>query len=149
MGVNMDLLKKHKEELHKPNRRLKLQKIDEDTNNLIDNFRAYLFSLGIRTTREKTWLILQKAHRLPYEHLMEKNSEGIKYQGQGKHISSRHGNQLMVIKELGRYEVKAVSSRQKDVAYSSTIKFKPSQDLLEEIKSNIPVISHQNDKKTK
>lgn len=142
MSVDIDLVKKHKEELHKPTRRLKLQKIDEDTNALIDNFRAYLFSIGIRTTREKTWLILQKAHRLPYEHLIEKNKEGIEYQGQGQHISAKHGNQLMVIKELGRYEVKAVSNRKKDLEYNATIRFRPSQDLTQEIREKIPVLTN-------
>lgn len=144
--MDIDLIKKHKGELDKPERRLKLQKIDDDTNALIDNFRAYLFSIGYRATREKAWLILQKAHKLPYEHLIEKNKGGIYYQGQGKHISSKHGDQLMVVRELGRFEVKAVSDRKEETSYSSVIKFKPSQDLVEEIKNSVPVLSYHNDK---
>lgn len=141
MSVNIDLVKKHKEELPKPNRKVKLQKVDEDTNALIDEFRAFLFSIGYRATREKAWIILQKAHKLPYEVLMDKNKEGIEYQGQGRHISSRHGNQLMVIKELGRFEVKATVDKSSDemFGYNATIKFKPSQDLVKEIRETIPV----------
>lgn len=145
--IDIDRVKKHKSELHKPVRRVGLQKVDEDTNKLIDDFRAFLFSIGYRATREKAWTVLQKAHKIPYEHLIEKNKEGIEYQGQGRHISAKHGNQLMVIRELGRFEVKAVSNRNKEEeSYSATIKFKPSQDLMDEIKSSIPVLPYQNDR---
>lgn len=139
MSVNIELVKKHKEELPKPNRKVKLQKVDDDTNALIDEFRAFLFSIGYRATREKAWAILQKAHKLPYEVLIDKNKGGIEYQGQGRHISSRHGNQLMVIKELGRFEVKAIVDKSSDemFGYNATIKFKPSQDLVKEIREVI------------
>lgn len=121
-------------------RRLKLQKIDEDTNELIDLFREFLFSIGVRSSRERAWKILQKAHRLPYEYLIDKNHLGIEYHGQGTHISSRHGNQLMVVKDLGRFEMKAVSDRKDPPSYNATIKFKPSKDLVREIRERVPVL---------
>ena len=34
-------------------RRLPLQKIDEATNNLIDEYQAFLFSMGVRISRER------------------------------------------------------------------------------------------------
>lgn len=115
-----------------------LQKIDDDTNKLIDLFKDFLHSNGIRTTRERAWIILQKAHRLPFEYLIEKNTDGIEYQGAGQHISSKHGNQLMVVKELGRFEVKAVSDR-KSRSRKATIRYKLPNDLLTEIQERIPV----------
>ena len=115
-----------------------LQKIDDDTNKLIDLFKDFLHSNGIRTTRERAWIILQKAHRLPFEYLIEKNTDGIAYQGAGQHISSKHGNQLMVVKELGRFEVKAVSDR-KSRNRKATIRYKLPNDLLTEIQERIPV----------
>ena len=45
----------------------KLQKADKDTNDLIDQVREYLFSIGIRTTRERAWDIFQSVHQLPYK----------------------------------------------------------------------------------
>lgn len=114
--------------------RLPLQKIDERTNEIIDLFRDFLFSVGVRTTRERAWVILKKAHRLPFEYLIYLNEdEGIEYQGQGVHISAKHGNQLMVIKELGRFEIQSTKQRQ------ATIKYKPPKDLVAEVKERVKV----------
>lgn len=102
----------------------KLQKIDDDTNELIDRVKGYLFSVGIRTSRERTWDIIQNITTLPYEMLAERN-DVIKYQGQGKHITHKHGNQMMVIRDIGKYELKGVS-RSKEDAKRASVKFLPS-----------------------
>jgi hypothetical protein len=105
-----------------------LQKIDKDTNDIIDEVRDYLFSVGVRTSRERAWDILYNIHKIPYEHLAKKNHK-IVYQGQGFHLShKRHGEQLMVVRNLGRYELKAVSSR-KDKDKSPSVRFVPSPDI--------------------
>lgn len=121
-------------------RRLPLQKIDEATNNLINEYQAFLFSMGIRISRERVWQVLEKAYKLPYEVLIDLNKDGIIDQGQGRHISSKHGNQLMVIKGLGRFEVKAIGPQDNRGA---SIKFKPSQDMDREVREQIPVIEEE------
>lgn len=122
--------------------RLPLQKIDKRTNEIISLFRDFLFSVGVRTSHERAWVILQKAHRLPFEYLIELNKEGIKYQGSGQHISAKHGNQLMVIKELGRFELKAVSAR-KDQEKQSTIRYTIPRDLLREVREKVKVLDDE------
>lgn len=125
----------------KSNRRISLQKIDEQTNEVIDLYREYLFSIGVRASRERAWNMLQMAHQLPYNYLITKNTDGITYQGQGVHISSKHGNQLLVMKGLGRFELKAVKSGAQGL--TSTIRYKPSADLLKRIQDNVPVIQEE------
>ena len=110
----------------------KLQKADKDTNDLIDQVRAYLFSIGIRATRERAWDIFQAVHQIPYKMLIEKNPK-IKYQGAGAHISHKHNSQLLVVKNLGRFEIKGVSSK-KDKKKTATIKFMPSYEVRDMIK---------------
>lgn len=110
----------------------KLQKVDKDTNDLIDQVREYLFSIGIRTTRERAWDIFQAIHQLPYKILIERNKT-IKYQGAGAHISHKHENQLLVVKNIGRFEIKGVSSK-KDKKKTATIKFMPSYEVRDMIK---------------
>jgi hypothetical protein len=105
----------------------KLQKADKDTNDLIDQVRDYLFSIGIRTSRERAWDIFQNVHQLPYKMLIERNPT-IKYQGVGNHISHKHGDQMLVIKHLGRFEIKGVSSK-KDQKKTAAIKFAPSNEI--------------------
>lgn len=107
----------------------KLQKIDKDTNDLIESFRDYLFSVGVRTSKERAWDILQQSYKLPFEFLISKN-QSIKYQGAGKHISHKHDNQLMVIRNLGKFEVKGVVNKATGTK-SATIKFTPSNDIKE------------------
>lgn len=104
-----------------------LQKSDKDTNELIDKVRDYLFSIGIRTTRERAWDIFQTVHQLPYKMLIERNPV-ITYQGNGQHISYKHGNQLLVVRHLGRFEIKGVSAR-KNKKKVAAIKFSPSYDI--------------------
>lgn len=124
--------------------RLPLQKIDEKTNELIDIYRNYLMSINIRVDRERAWEMLQKAHRLPYEYLIYLNEEdGIEYQGQGAHITHKHGDQLLVVKELGRFELKAVSSR-KDQTKQATIRYKIPNDLLNEVRERVKVKDEEN-----
>jgi len=105
----------------------KLQKADDDTNELIDEVQKYLFSIGIRTSKERAWDIFQTVHQLPYKVLIEKNPT-IKYQGVGAHISHKHGSQLLVIKHLGKFEMKGVSSK-KDQKKTASIKFSPSNEI--------------------
>lgn len=125
--------------------RLSLQKVDERTNEVIDLFTKFLFSVGIRTTKERAWVILKKAQRLPFEYLIALNEEeGIEYQGAGKHISAKHGNQLMTIRELGRYELKAVSSK-KDDKKTATIRYVLPTDLQQEIMDKIKVKGEQDE----
>lgn len=110
-----------------------LQKSDKDTNELIDRVRDYLFSIGIRTTRERAWDILQKVNHLPYEMLLEKNPE-IKYQGQGRHVrQATHESQVFVIRNLGRYELKGLAKG------SAVIKFIPSNSLKNKIGESVKV----------
>jgi len=109
----------------------RLQKADKDTNELIDSVRDYLFSVGVRTSRERAWDIFQNVHRIPYKLLVSRNKE-IPYQGQGKHISHKHGDQLLVIKNIGKFELKGVSMK-KDQQKKATIKFSPSAEIKAEI----------------
>jgi len=113
----------------------KLQKADKDTNKLIDEYKDFLFSIGIRTSRERAWEIFQQAHKLPYTMLIKANPE-ISYQGAGRHITHSQGNQLLVIKNIGKFEIKGVSDK-KDNEKSAAIKFIPSNDvkaMLEEVR---------------
>lgn len=112
----------------------RLKKSDIDTNELIDRVRDYLFSIGIRTSRERAWDILQKVHHLPYEMLIEKNPE-IKYQGPGRHIRiSTHENQVFHIRELGRYELKGFSTGK------AAIKFTPAEAVKKKVSEEVKVI---------
>lgn len=115
----------------------RLQKADEDTNNLIDAFRDYLFSVGIRTSRERAWDIFKTSFKLPFELLVRKN-ETIKYQGPGAHISHKHGDQLLVIKNVGKFELKGVSMK-KDQKKRAAIKFVPSADVREMVEQVVVV----------
>ena len=116
----------------------KLQTKDTRSNELIDKVTAYLFSVGIRTTRERAWDIIQNVHRIPYEMLVELNPV-IKYQGQGTHISRKHGNQLLSIRNLGNFELKGVSNK-KGMAKKASIRFRPSKTLRRYIEENIEVV---------
>lgn len=103
----------------------KLQKTDKHTKKLIKEMRKLLFSMGIRTSHERAWAILQASFKLPFEYIIGLNKE-IEYQGSGVHISSKHGDQLVVVKDLGRFEVKAVGKKGKRKA---AVKFVPSEDI--------------------
>ena len=105
----------------------KLQKADKDTNELIDRVKDYLFSVGIRTSRERAWDILQNVHQIPYKMLIERNPK-IEYQGVGAHISHKHGDQLLVVKHLGKFEIKGVGAK-RDQKKTAAIKFTPSNDI--------------------
>jgi hypothetical protein len=105
----------------------KLQKADKDTNDLIDMVKNYLFSVGIRTSRERAWDVFQAIHKLPYKLIANRNPS-IVYQGQGQHILAKHGNQLLVIKEVGRFELKGVSSKKGQPKHAA-VKFIPSADI--------------------
>lgn len=114
----------------------RLQKDDEHTKNLIKEMKSFLFSIGIRTSEERAWTILQHAFKLPFAYMIDLNKE-IEYQGQGTHISSKHGDQLLVIKNLGRFELKAVG---KEGFRKPVIKFIPSEDVKNEVISKVKVI---------
>lgn len=120
----------------------RLQKTDKDTNELIDIVKDYLFSVGVRTSRERAWEIFKAIHKLPYKIMVEKNPV-IKYQGQGRHISSKHGDQLLSIKDVGRFELMGVSSK-KGQQKRAAIKFTPSNDIKELIET-IKVLEEDNE----
>lgn len=115
----------------------KLQKVDKDTNELINAVQKYLFSVGIRTSKERAWDILQTMYKIPFEMLIKRNSV-IKYQGQGAHISSKHGAQLMVIKNIGRFEVKGIVNT-KTKTKRAKVKYTPSADI-QNLANSIEVI---------
>jgi len=116
----------------------RLQKVDKDTNDLIEMVKDYLFSVGVRTSKERAWDIFQAIHQLPYKFLVERNNE-IKYQGQGQHITHKHGNQLLTIKNIGKFELKGVSVK-KDKAKKASIKFTPSKEIKRLVEESIKVI---------
>jgi len=120
----------------------RLQKSDKDTNELIEEVTKFLFSVGVRTSRERAWAIFEGIHKLPYK-LMVKKNPVIKYQGQGNHISSKHGSQLLTIKNVGRFELKGVSSR-KDQKKTASITFVPSADIRDLV-STIEVLEEDLD----
>ena len=105
----------------------RLQKKDEKTNELIERVRKYLFSVGVRTSKERAWDIFQNVFTIPFEYMAEKNPK-IKYQGSGVQISKKHGDQLLVVKGIGRFEVQGVSVK-KDRSKKAAIKFKPAQEI--------------------
>jgi len=120
----------------------KLQKADKDTNALIDTMQAFLLEYfrkkgirGLNITREFAWEVFHTAHKLPYVLLINRNPQ-ITYQGVGQHISSKHGSQQLVIKDIGKFEIQGVSMKRDDSKHAS-IKFRPSKDihrLLESVK---------------
>lgn len=105
----------------------RLQKVDKDTNELIDRVKNYLFSIGIRTSRERAWEVFRAIHHMPYELLIEKNPK-IKYQGAGQHISHKHGNMLLSIKNVGKFKLQGVSTKQ-GKKKKAAIKFEPSNEM--------------------
>lgn len=117
----------------------RLQKTDSHTKEVIKQMRDYLFSVGIRTSEERAWAILQTAFKLPFEYMVSINDE-IGYQGQGVHISSKHGNQLVTIKDLGRFELKAVG---KENNRKAVIKFKPSEDIARLVEEKVKVVEDE------
>lgn len=125
----------------------KLQKADIDTNALIDTMQAYLKEyfrqLGIRgivVSREMAWDFFQTSHKLPYMLLISRNPTII-YQGQGRHLSKKHSDQQLVIKNIGRFEMKGVSHK-KDLAKTASIKFKPSKDI-EKLLDTVEVLENE------
>ena len=115
----------------------KLQKIDNDTNAIIDAFQTYLVrDHNLKTvTRDKALQIFQMIHKLPYHVLISRNPE-ITYQGQGRHLNNKFEKQQLVIKDLGKFELQGVSSK-KHLEKTARIKFTPSKDinkLLEKVK---------------
>lgn len=107
----------------------KLQKVDEETLDIVGLTQDILFSLGIRTSKERAWEVFKRLNKLPFEYLINRNKkDGIEYQGQGVHLSSKHANQRLVIKEVGQYELKAVSAR-KSLEKKAVVKFTPSEDI--------------------
>lgn len=116
----------------------KLQKADKDTNDLINQVKEYLFSIGIRTSRERAWDIFQTVHQMPYLMLVERNPE-IEYQGVGQHIShNKHGNQFLAIKSVGRFELKGVSSK-REQKKKAAVKFMPSAEMKKLVAEKVKV----------
>lgn len=103
----------------------RLQKVDKDTNELIDAVKDFLFSVGVRTSRERAWEIFKEVYKIPFRILIERNDE-IKYQGQGTHLSSKHGSQLLVVHDIGRFELKGIA---KGSSKKAVVKYVPSQDI--------------------
>lgn len=113
----------------------RLQKTDKHTKELIKRMRKMMFSMGIRTSDERAWALLQATFKLPFEYIIELNNE-IEYQGAGVHLSSKHGNQKISVKDLGRFEIKAVGKKGKRKA---TVKFIPSEDIKNLAESKVVV----------
>jgi hypothetical protein len=105
----------------------RLQKVDQDTNDLIAEIQKFLFSVGVRTSKERAWEIFKACYKIPFEMLIERN-DTIEYQGQGVHLSSRHDKQRLVIKDIGKFELKGVSMK-KDAKKTAAVKFVPSYDI--------------------
>lgn len=111
----------------------KLQKSDTDTLELIEAFTDYLFSIGVRTDKERAWAIFQTAFKLPYDLLAKRNNE-ITYQGQGVHLThKKFGNQILTIKDLGRFEIKANKNGRVKV------NFTPSKDVFNYLEEKVKV----------
>lgn len=118
-----------------PNR---IQVKSELTNEFLDELVDFFFQANIRVERKRAYMLFREITKLPYKFLIEKNRE-IPYRGQGVHINSEHGNQLLSIWGVGKYEVKAVSSS-KDKAKTPKVKFTPSADIKKLVKENVRVI---------
>ena len=58
----------------------RLQKVDQDTNDLIAEIQKFLFSVGVRTSKERAWEIFKACYKIPFEMLIEKGGES---QGRG------------------------------------------------------------------
>ncbi len=111
----------------------RLQKADEDTLNLIDEFTKYLFSVGVRTDKERAWAIFKTAFKIPYEMLANQN-KSIEYHGQGRHLShEKHGKQILTIKDVGRFEIKATKGGK------IMLSFKPSKDVINNLNERVTV----------
>jgi len=117
----------------------RLQKENKDTNELIDLVKEYLFSVGVRTSRERAWDIFKSIHQMPYKMMVEKNKE-IEYQGQGAHISHKHGDQMLSIHGVGKFRLLGASCK-KDKEKRAVIKFEPSNDIQRYIRDNVKVIN--------
>jgi len=90
----------------------KIQKVDIDTLAIIEVVKQYLFSIGIRVSNEKAFQIFKVMQQLPYMILIDRNKEGIKYQGSGSHLThEEHGSQILAIQDIGRFELKAIKNR--------------------------------------
>ena len=116
----------------------RLQKIDQDTNDLIEEVQKFLFSVGVRTSKERAWAIFKACYKIPFEMLITRNNT-IEYQGQGVHLSSRHNKQRLVIKDIGKFEIKGVSMK-KDIAKTAVVKFIPSYDIKNLVAAKVEVI---------
>jgi hypothetical protein len=117
----------------------KLQKTDSDTLELIDKVKEFLFSINVRVDDERAWEIFKGVFVIPFEMLVAKNPE-IKYQGAGRHLRLKsHANQRLVVRGLGKFELKAVSSK-KDERKKASIKFIPGEGLRKTIEERIVVV---------
>lgn len=117
----------------------RLQKTDSDTLELISKVKDFLFSINIRIDDERAWEIFRGVFTLPFEMLLARNPE-IKYQGPGRHLRlNKHSNQRLVIRGLGKFELKAVSSK-RDERKKASIKFTPGEGLRKTIEDRIVVI---------
>lgn len=115
----------------------KLQKSSEDTKQLIDKVQEFLFSIGIRTSKERAWYIFQQVFKMPYEVLLEKNQK-IEYQGAGRNLTHKeHGNQILTINDVGRFELKGISNKQ---GVKAVVKFTPSKEVLDYVENNVKVV---------
>jgi len=120
----------------------KLQKIDEDTLELIKRANQLFFRVGIRTDEERTWEIIKELFKLPFKMIIEKNPE-IEYQGKGVHLTNKqHPTQVMTIRELGRFELKAVSTRQNNIKRPA-IRFKPTKEIQLLAEQKVKVIDSE------
>ena len=116
----------------------KLQKTDKDTKELIKEVQKYLFSVGIRTSKERAWDIFQNVFKIPYMMMLERNDK-IPYQGAGRHITHNHGEQLLTVKNIGKFELKGVSDK-KSKSKRASIRFVPSYEIKRLIEESVEVL---------
>jgi len=117
-------------------KRQRFQKQDKDTLALISAVKQYLFSLGIRVDDQKAFDIFLIMNKLPYYVLIDRN-ESITYQGQGTHLTHKeNSSQILVVKDIGRFELKAVKGNN---TFTPKFRFIPSQDLQDLVKKEVRV----------
>ena len=104
-------------------------KIDTDTVELIEEVRRYLFSIGIRTSRERAWDIFKSVFQIPFNMLIEKNPK-LEYSRR----PARNSSQVLSVRDLGRFVLKA------NVSGSVGAKFHPSTKLTKRLNAEVEVI---------
>lgn len=118
----------------------KLQKTDEDTIALIKEVSKYLFSIGIRTSEERAWDIVQEIYKIPYKMLVERNPEITKWTEDGKYAARTSGKHQLSIRGLGKFTLQAVGKGKNKDNNSARVKFAPSKDIQNILDEKVKVV---------